>query len=602
MAEESSVDRVNIEGLGIDGERERDDAGVDLVEGTPDESAATADMVVLLKVEQEGGAPLPKYLFQVDAIRDFIITNAVAIPLVVLIINDREVLLSFPRDVVVTELMIRLARHKEWYGVPCRIQAHIQTLEVLRKYSSSETLVASETAKVGGTTGGSVPLPDSALAKKITGDIVEAVSAQLHHRVDYLEAAIKDSQDHFQREIGSELKRELDSELKRLQESKVVKPPIPAIPSTPLFKAGPGKAPKYSTFSGGETPGKDEVSFAQWKYEIDTSRHNYEEHLLKEGIVKSLRGSAADLIRFLGPNATVEDILHKLQTNYGAVGSYHTLMLNFYGLSQQPQEAVQKYAGRLEKALSLIKDQFPGKLNDLEVEAHLKDRLFQGLRKSLRDTIRFEFKDKAATYNSVFLSAREAEAEEDKPPLGAKSKAAVVEGVEPIHSWGTNQVAMVMSAAVEPKTPVPGERRNIPHVPHKEDRYVTMEPVPPRDPRITDPYARQGQYDQYVPTVFNPNVRCYNCGGLGHKQINCPSPLNFRRGGGPGHGNGNRGGAPPHNSRPPFPGQNQRPAQNPPNANIPIQAKQIQPVQVPVQVQAVPPPVAVLNPVPENSQ
>lgn len=51
MVEESLVDRVNIEGLDIDGERERDDAGVGLVEEVSDEFVVIADMVVLFKVE-----------------------------------------------------------------------------------------------------------------------------------------------------------------------------------------------------------------------------------------------------------------------------------------------------------------------------------------------------------------------------------------------------------------------------------------------------------------------------------------------------------------------------------------------------------------------
>ena len=29
-----------------------------------------------------------------------------------------------------------------------------------------------------------------------------------------------------------------------------------------------------------------------------------------------------------------------------------------------------------------------------------------------------------------------------------------------------------------------------------------------------------------------PPIQCYNCGGLGPKAFKCPSPLNYRKGGG----------------------------------------------------------------------
>ena len=64
------------------------------------------------------------------------------------------------------------------------------------------------------------------------------------------------------------------------------------------------QTPKISQFSGDELNGN--VSFEHWEYEIESLRKAYTESAIKEAITKSLKGSAAESLRSLGPLATVE--------------------------------------------------------------------------------------------------------------------------------------------------------------------------------------------------------------------------------------------------------------------------------------------------------
>ena len=57
--------------------------------------------------------------------------------------------------------------------------------------------------------------------------------------------------------------------------------------------------------------------------------------MLREAIVKSLIGSAADVIRHLGPIVEVSKIMAKLETVYGSIASFDTLMQKFYCITQE---------------------------------------------------------------------------------------------------------------------------------------------------------------------------------------------------------------------------------------------------------------------------
>ena len=146
--------------------------------------------------------------------------------------------------------------------------------------------------------------------------------------------------------------------------------------------------PKISTFSGNVAPGKTEVSYKQWCHEVQCIKDHYLESVVRESIMWSLRGAAADMARYMGPTASVSKILEKLSVIFGTVVSFDILMQNFYKISQG-NEKVPSFATRLEGTLNQIRIKCPGQIANHEVPSHLKDQLFHGVKKHIRDSVRY---------------------------------------------------------------------------------------------------------------------------------------------------------------------------------------------------------------------
>ena len=67
--------------------------------------------------------------------------------------------------------------------------------------------------------------------------------------------------------------------------------------------------PRINTFSGEAMPGKTEVSFEQWCHEVQCVKDHYPELVVWERIVWSLKGAVADMAWYMGPTASVREIL-----------------------------------------------------------------------------------------------------------------------------------------------------------------------------------------------------------------------------------------------------------------------------------------------------
>ena len=58
-------------------------------------------------------------------------------------------------------------------------------------------------------------------------------------------------------------------------------------------------APQINTFSGEVMPGKTEVSFKQWYHKVQCMKDHFPELVVQESIVRSLKGAAADMARYI---------------------------------------------------------------------------------------------------------------------------------------------------------------------------------------------------------------------------------------------------------------------------------------------------------------
>ena len=95
--------------------------------------------------------------------------------------------------------------------------------------------------------------------------------------------------------------------------------------------------------------------------------------LVWESIVQSLKGAVADMAWYIGPTASVREILQKLMVIFETVASFDVLMQNFYKVTQGNNEKVPSFTTRLEGTLNQIQLKCPGENVDCEVACHLKD-------------------------------------------------------------------------------------------------------------------------------------------------------------------------------------------------------------------------------------
>ena len=68
-----------------------------------------------------------------------------------------------------------------------------------------------------------------------------------------------------------------------------------------------------------EAPSKHEITFEHWLFKVKTIQQLYCESTFKEVIIYSLKGAAATLVSYFGPDASVNRILGKLEAVYGTV-------------------------------------------------------------------------------------------------------------------------------------------------------------------------------------------------------------------------------------------------------------------------------------------
>ena len=130
--------------------------------------------------------------------------------------------------------------------------------------------------------------------------------------------------------------------------------------------------PTISTFSGNVAPGKTEVSYEQWSHKVQCIKDHYPESVVRESIMWSLKGAAADMACYISPTASVSEILEKLSVIFGNIASFDMLMQNFYKISQG-NEKVPSFATMLEGTLNQIRIQCPSRIADHKVPGHLKD-------------------------------------------------------------------------------------------------------------------------------------------------------------------------------------------------------------------------------------
>ena len=115
----------------------------------------------------------------------------------------------------------------------------------------------------------------------------------------------------------------------------------------------------------------------------------------------------------MGPEATLDTIIKKFSIIYGNVKSYDILMGDFYCANQGEEETVTSFATCIEGLLSYVRDKCPHQIPQAKEQQLLKDRLFHGCQKGIRDSVKYRHADTTVDYMSLLEECRKVAEDED---------------------------------------------------------------------------------------------------------------------------------------------------------------------------------------------
>ena len=185
------------------------------------------------------------------------------------------------------------------------------------------------------------------------------------------------------------------------------------------------------------------MSFEQWYNDVQCLKDHYSEAVVKENVIQSLKGAAADMARYMGPTTSIAHILHKLLVIFSMVTYFNILMQNFYTVSQGNNEKVPSFAMRLEGILNQIQLQCPGRMTDLETQQHLKDCLFHGIRKHICDSVWYLYSTPGTSNSQLMVANWKAKTESEETWEGVRARAVVT--TKPEKGMANAQLMVVLT-------------------------------------------------------------------------------------------------------------------------------------------------------------
>ena len=97
-------------------------------------------------------------------------------------------------------------------------------------------------------------------------------------------------------------------------------------------------------------------------------------------------------------------------------------MGDFYHADQGEGETATSFATSIEGLLSYVKDKFPNQIPLAKEQDLLKDRLFHGCQKSIRDSVKYRHADPSVEYITFLEECRKAEDEDGVGKSKSKGK------------------------------------------------------------------------------------------------------------------------------------------------------------------------------------
>ena len=268
---------------------------------------------------------------------------------------------------------------------------------------------------------------------------------------------------------------------------------------------------KIPVFSG--DGGKNEITYTQWKYEvrclIATGRPD---QAILLAMRRSVRGTAAEVMRYLGETATVTAVLQKYDVIFGNVLSTEQMFEQFYSAKQKLEETIAGWGCRLEELLSQLREK--GALTSDSTRDMLRSKFWMGLQDDhIKNATRHHF-DSGATYEELFRAMRTLEMERASTPDPVKKKSTTAHVVQQ-STTSSDELASKLDQVLKMCQNTDRDLKSVSQkIAALEKKQSTSSQ--PTQPRQTKP----------APTPKR-SVLCDRCGRFGHEVSKCHATRDY---------------------------------------------------------------------------
>ena len=301
---------------------ERTESEIDTIEDAVYHDVENNELSMLLRVKQTSGRLLPAGSFTERAVAQLVQRTTGVHPTSLTLLGPKEVLLDFEKLVSVVDTALVLHNMSDWD----RFQVETSCLMAKR---------------------------DQLISMFQECELAEREKFQL-----------REEKHHYQQQLGQmvekigsqieQLDRKIDSEVPLLP-SGIVTPPVGS-PRQDVQQLV--MAPGLPLFSGSEPTPRDEGTYDQWKFQVNSMRSSCTEPAIRSALITSLHGEASELIGFVGFGAPLGAILEAMDKRFGKRSSTDRLQQEFFQLQQEKKERIQHFASRLEKSFRKLQEAF----------------------------------------------------------------------------------------------------------------------------------------------------------------------------------------------------------------------------------------------------